>query len=185
MKKLQRKDTIPTKIHCLVLTGDSHTALRSICPSGVACFKIHSAAQSLREQSTYITCSNSNFSFHWALHHHYFLFLLSEVVSAEPFHKPVPKPRSKALDKLVDLDVMHKNTVLEVSQTVERQRTSSDDWHSASLSLTHDDHQCVSGQRSPDETHCNDTPPASTDSQGDSEDGNFNSKPLKTLVVLH
>ncbi|XP_030250867.1 centrosomal protein of 162 kDa isoform X6 [Sparus aurata] len=95
----------------------------------------------------------------------------NNVVSAEPFHKPVPKPRSKALDKLVDLDVTHKNTVLEVSQTVERQRTSSDDWHSASLSLTHDDHQCVSGQRSPDETHCNDTPPASTDSQGDSEDG--------------
>ncbi|XP_036931235.1 centrosomal protein of 162 kDa isoform X5 [Acanthopagrus latus] len=95
----------------------------------------------------------------------------SNVVTAEPFYKPVPKPRSKAPDNLGHLDVTRKNTVLEVSQTVERQRTSSDDWHSASLSLTHDDHQCVSGQRSPDETRSNDTRPASTDSQGDSEDG--------------
>lgn len=50
------------------------TQPHTMCPSGVACLKIHSAAQLLREQSTYITCSNSNFSFHQAVHHHYFLF---------------------------------------------------------------------------------------------------------------
>ena len=50
------------------------TQPHTMCPSGVACLKIHSAAQLLREQSTHITCSNSNFSFHQAVHHHYFLF---------------------------------------------------------------------------------------------------------------
>lgn len=114
-----------------------------------------------------------------------FFFLLSEVVSAEPIYKPVPKPRSSALDKLVQLVKTHKDTVSEVSQTVERHRTSSDVSCSDSLSSpTHENLQCMSGERSPDETHSNDTPPASTDShsQGDSGDGNFNST---SLVVSH
>lgn len=114
-----------------------------------------------------------------------FFFLLSEVVSAEPFYKPVPKPRSNALDKLVQSVRTHKDTVLEVSQTVERHRTLSDVSRSDSLSSpSHENFQRMSGERNPDETHSNDTPPASTDShsQSDSGDGNFNSH---SLVVLH
>ncbi len=114
-----------------------------------------------------------------------FFFLLSEVVSAEPFYKPVPKPRSNVLDKLVQLVKTRKDTVLESSQTVERHRTPSDVSRSDSLSSpTREKLQCMSGERSPDETHSNDTPPSSTDShsQGDSGDGNFNSK---SLVVSH
>lgn len=114
-----------------------------------------------------------------------FFFSLSEVVSAEPFYKPVPKPRSSVLNKLVQLDKNLKGTVLKVSQTAERQRTPSDDSRSDSLSSpTHENLQCVSGERSPDESHSHDTPTASTGSpsQGDGEDGNFNSNPL---VVPH
>ncbi|XP_044215728.1 centrosomal protein of 162 kDa isoform X1 [Thunnus albacares] len=91
-----------------------------------------------------------------------------EVVTAEPFYKPVPKPRSKAADKT------HKDPVVEISPTVTRQRTPADDSCSDSLSSpTHENLQCASGERSPDETLSNDTPAASTDSlsQGDSEDG--------------
>lgn len=103
--------------------------------------------------------------------------MLSEVVNAEPFYKPVPQPRSK---KTAQLDEARTDTVLEVSQS---HRTPSTDSHSD----THENLQCVSGERSPDETHSKDTPPARTDShsQGDSEDGNFNSNPQHLLVVLH
>lgn len=105
--------------------------------------------------------------------------MLSEVVNAEPFYKPVPQPRSK---KTAQLDETRTDTVLEVSQS---HRTPSTDSHSDSH--THENLQCVSGERSPDETHSKDTPPARTDShsQGDSEDGNFNSNPQHLLVVLH
>ncbi|XP_033497664.1 centrosomal protein of 162 kDa isoform X1 [Epinephelus lanceolatus] len=98
----------------------------------------------------------------------------NNVVSAEPFYKPVPKPRCKAVDKPIQLDQTHKATVLEVSQTVKRHRTPSYGLCSDSQSSpTHENLQCVSGERSPDETHSDDTPPASTDShsQGDSNDG--------------
>ncbi|KAL7394320.1 hypothetical protein ABVT39_024209 [Epinephelus coioides] len=98
----------------------------------------------------------------------------NNVVSAEPFYKPVPKPRCKAVDKPIQLDQTHKATVLEVSQTVKRHRTPSyGSCSDSQSSLTHENLQCVSGERSPDETHSDDTPPASTDShsQGDSNDG--------------
>ncbi|XP_039662293.1 centrosomal protein of 162 kDa isoform X2 [Perca fluviatilis] len=94
----------------------------------------------------------------------------NNVVSAEPLYKPVPKPRCKAPDKPVQLDTTHKDAVLEVSQTAERHRTPSYDSLS---SPAQEILQCVSGERSPDETYSDDTLPASTEShsQGDSEDG--------------
>ncbi|XP_076593751.1 centrosomal protein of 162 kDa isoform X3 [Chaetodon auriga] len=98
----------------------------------------------------------------------------NDVVSAEPSHKPIPKPRSKALDKPLQLDENHKDRASEVPQTVERHRAPPDDSRSDSMSSsTHENLQCVSGETSHDETHSNDSPPASTDSQGqgDSEDG--------------
>ncbi|KAM9352865.1 centrosomal protein of 162 kDa [Symphorus nematophorus] len=98
----------------------------------------------------------------------------NDVVSTEPFYKPVPKPRSRALDKPVQLDETRGDPVSEVSQTVERHRTPSDDSRSDSVSSpTHENHQSESGDRSSDGTYSNDSTPATTDSlsQGDSEDG--------------
>lgn len=109
-----------------------------------------------------------------------FFVLLSEVVSAEPFHKPIPKPRSKALDKALLLDETHRDRDLEIPQTVERHRAPSDDSSSDSASSpTRGNLQCVSGEGSHDETHSNDSPPASagSHSQGDGDDGNFSSNP--------
>lgn len=114
-----------------------------------------------------------------------FFSLLSEVDSAAPLSKPVPKPRSNAPDKQAQLAKTHKDTVLDVSQTVERHRTPSDVSRSNSLSSpTHENLQCTSGDGSPDATHSNDPPAVSTDShsQGDSEDGNFFSN---SLIVSH
>ncbi|XP_029307790.1 centrosomal protein of 162 kDa isoform X4 [Cottoperca gobio] len=81
---------------------------------------------------------------------------------AEAFYKPVPKPRCKPLDKPVQLDNTHRDAVVEVSQAVERHRTPSD----GSDSL-----QCVSGERSPDETLSDDAAPASSDSQSPRDRG--------------
>ncbi|XP_034730618.1 centrosomal protein of 162 kDa isoform X2 [Etheostoma cragini] len=81
-------------------------------------------------------------------------------------YKPVPKPRCNAPDKPLQLDTTHTDAVSEVSQTADRHRTPSDD----SLSSPTQENL---RQRSPDETHSDDTLPPSTDShsQGDSEDG--------------
>lgn len=106
-----------------------------------------------------------------------FFFLLAEVVRVEPFYKPVPKPRSKAP---LQLDETQKDTVVEVSQ--ERHRTPSNDSRFDSLSSsTLENLECESEERSPDETHSNYTPPASTDN---SEDGNFNSKPFGGVALV-
>ncbi|KAM7382365.1 hypothetical protein PAMP_002096 [Pampus punctatissimus] len=98
-----------------------------------------------------------------------------EVVTAEPFYKPVPKPRRKAANKT------HKHTVMEISQTMARERTPTDDFCSDSLSSpTHENIQNASG-----ETLSNDTTEASTDShsQGNSEDGLLASgKPFRKSV---
>ncbi len=119
--------------------------------------------------------------------HDYFFFLLSEVVNAEHFYKPVPKPRSGALDKLLRSDDTCKDTDVKVSRTVDRDRSPSDDSHSDRRnSRSHENLQCVSGATSPDETLFNDTPTASIDSlsQGDNDDGNSNSSP-QTLGSVH
>ncbi|KAK9513209.1 hypothetical protein VZT92_026761 [Zoarces viviparus] len=84
----------------------------------------------------------------------------NNVVSAEPFYRPVPKPRCKASDKPVQLDTTHKDSALRGSRTAERHRTPSDGADSVSS---------VSGERSPDETLSDEAPPASTDSH--SQDG--------------
>ncbi|XP_056142960.1 centrosomal protein of 162 kDa [Lampris incognitus] len=55
-----------------------------------------------------------------------------ETISVEPSYKPVPKPRSKALDRLVELDSTHK-TNLEASQPLSRQTSSEDDSHAHRL----------------------------------------------------
>ncbi|XP_075961475.1 centrosomal protein of 162 kDa isoform X9 [Anarhichas minor] len=89
----------------------------------------------------------------------------NNVVSVEPFSRPVPKPRCKASDKPVQLDTTHKDTVLRGSRTVERHRTPSD----GADSVSSENVPSVSGERSPDETLSDEAPPASTDSH--SQDG--------------
>lgn len=104
-----------------------------------------------------------------------FSFLLSEVVSTEPFYKPVPKPRSKTLDKPAQLDKTQKHISPIVSQTLER--ASSDDSRSDSLSSpNHESLHCVSGGSSSEEA--NETPSAMC--QGDGEAGNFSLTPPQT-----
>lgn len=88
----------------------------------------------------------------------------------EPSYKPVPKPRCKPLDKPVQSDA-----VSEVSQTVEKARTPSEGSSSDVLSRSaRENVPCAPGESNPNETHSNDT---NSHSEGDSEDGNFNSDP--------
>ncbi|XP_067367219.1 centrosomal protein of 162 kDa isoform X3 [Channa argus] len=98
----------------------------------------------------------------------------NEVVCVEHFYKPVSKPRCRDLDKPVQLDKTHKDTVLEPSQTVKRARTPVEDLSSdALMSSTPEKPQCISGESSPDRTHSGRTSPASTNShsQWDTEKG--------------
>lgn len=110
----------------------------------------------------------------------YFSFLLSKVASADPFYKPVPQPRSKALEKPAHLDETHKE---KVSQ---RHRTPFADSRSDTLNSL-ENLRYVSGNGSLDVSRCKATSPASTDSlsQGDSEDGNLDSHTQNIVVVLH
>lgn len=99
------------------------------------------------------------------------------MASVEPFYKPIPKPRCKPLDKPVQSD-----TVPEVSQTVEKARTPSESSNSGVVSSSaRENVPCVAGERSPNETHSNDT---DSHSRGDSEDGNFNSDPPPVSAAL-
>lgn len=93
----------------------------------------------------------------------------------EPVYKPVPKPHSKAVDKPVQSDKTHRETVLELSQTAEKTRIPSEDLSSDPRSMSpHEKVQCASGESSLYETHSIDT---NSHPRGDSEDGNFNSDP--------
>lgn len=107
-------------------------------------------------------------------------FLLSKVASADPFYKPVPRPRNKALEKPARLDRTHKETVSQ------RHRSPFADLRSDTLNSL-ENLQHVSGNRSPDESRCKAPSPTSTGSlsQGDSEDGNLDSNPQNIVVVLH
>lgn len=108
----------------------------------------------------------------YMLQYYFLLFLLlSEVVSADPVYKPVPKPRRKALDEPIQSDNTHTDAVSEVCQTVERHRSPSDGTGSRSSPTD-------SGERSPEDT-LSDGPPAVSShsrSQRDGGDGNRNSK---------
>ncbi|KAJ4931165.1 hypothetical protein JOQ06_025463 [Pogonophryne albipinna] len=93
----------------------------------------------------------------------------TNVVSADPVYKPVPKPRRKALDEPIQSDNTHTDAVLEVCQTVERHRTPSDGSDSRSSPTLPSD----SGERSPEDTLSDDPPAVSSHShsQRDSGDG--------------
>ncbi|KAK1895901.1 hypothetical protein KUDE01_021352, partial [Dissostichus eleginoides] len=93
----------------------------------------------------------------------------TNVVSADPVYKPVPKPRRKALDEPIQSDNTHTDAVLAVCQTVERHRTPSDGSDSRSSPTLPSD----SGERSPEDTLSDDPPAVSSHShsQRDSGDG--------------
>lgn len=80
----------------------------------------------------------------------------------EPFYKPVPKPRTKAVDKLIQLAKNQRHTVFEANAPSKDSTSDS----------THENFECVSGESSLYETH-----PSECDGpfNGDCEDSNFNS----------
>ncbi|KAM4736119.1 centrosomal protein of 162 kDa [Anableps anableps] len=86
----------------------------------------------------------------------------SEAISSESHHKPVPKPRSKAPDSHIQYDKIPTAKALDISQSLERDRASSE----SQSSPTHKNPQKVP-ERSPDEPK--DIPAANTDCalQGD------------------
>ncbi|XP_029927766.1 centrosomal protein of 162 kDa isoform X2 [Myripristis murdjan] len=88
------------------------------------------------------------------------------VICVESSLKPVPKPRSKALDMLVELEKTHK-------AKLEARHGSPVDDSDSQRSPTRENPQSASGERSSDETSSNDSSPAcsDSDSQGSSENG--------------
>lgn len=94
-------------------------------------------------------------------------FLLPEVICVESSLKPVPKPRSKALDMLVELEKTHK-------AKLEARHGSPVDDSDSQRSPTHENPQSASGEGSSDETSSNDSSPACSDSDSQGSSGNGN-----------